>query len=67
MSMHGTKLIGKKIKRLYWPPWSLSGFSLTGLHGNLVSNIAAVICTSYQGFNQNDGGERFLNLHYFTY
>lgn len=55
----------EKIKRLYWPLWSLSEFSLIGLHNNLVSNIAAVICTSYQGFNQNDGGKRFFESSLF--
>lgn len=68
MSMQRDQILTeKKIKRQYWPPWSLSGFSLIGLQENLVSNIASVICTSYQRINQNDGGEHFLNVHYFSY
>lgn len=68
MSMQGIKLNEKnKKKSLHWPSWSLSGFALIGLQENLVSNIVSVICTSYQGINQSDSGEHFLNVHYFSY
>ena len=46
---------------------SLPGFLLIELQENLVSNTVSVICTSYQGINQTDGGESLLNVHYFSY
>lgn len=69
MSMQGAVLhkFKTKVRRPYWPLWSLSGFPLIELQENLVSNIVSVICTSYQGINQTDSGESFLNVHYFSY
>lgn len=59
------KLLKEKHKAILTAAVSSCIFS--SLQENLISNIASVICASYQGINQTDTRETFLNVHYFNY